>query len=78
VLGHPGVWLENSAEENLSDKPVDKGGKIQSLADLDFSDRKRQPIPGFDPSTKVPILAPSIRRWRRGTTAELLSLRSNA
>jgi gluconate 2-dehydrogenase alpha chain len=49
VLCHPGVWLENSAEENLSDKPVDKGGKIQSLADLDFSNRKRQPLPGFDP-----------------------------
>ncbi len=49
VLGHPGVWLENSAEENLTDKPVDKGGKIQSLADLDYSNRKRKPIPGFDP-----------------------------
>ena len=49
VMGHPGVWLENSAEENLTDKPVDKGGKIQSLADIDFSNRKRKPIPGFDP-----------------------------
>jgi gluconate 2-dehydrogenase alpha chain len=49
VLGHPGVWLENSAEENLTDKPVDKGGKIQSLADLDYSNRKRKSIPGFDP-----------------------------
>ena len=25
-LGHPGVWLENSAEENLSPDPVTKGG----------------------------------------------------
>src|ERR1700751_2783812 len=49
VLGHPGVWLENSAEENLSDKHVDKGGEIRSLADLNFSNRKRKPIPGFDP-----------------------------
>lgn len=49
VLGHPGVWLENSAEENLTDKPVDKGGRIQSLADLDFSNRKKKPILGFDP-----------------------------
>jgi gluconate 2-dehydrogenase alpha chain len=49
VLGHPGVWLENSAEENLTDKPVDKGGIIQSLADLDFSNGKRKSIPGFDP-----------------------------
>src|SRR3954447_11298955 len=30
-LGHPGVWLENSAEENLSPEPVTKGGRIQSL-----------------------------------------------
>jgi gluconate 2-dehydrogenase alpha chain len=34
VLGHPGVWLENSAEENLSDKPVDKRGVFKSLADV--------------------------------------------
>lgn len=34
VLGHPGVWLENSAEENLSTEPVTKGGVIQSLADI--------------------------------------------
>ena len=30
----PGVWLENSAEENLSADPVTKGGRIQSLADV--------------------------------------------
>ena len=60
VLGHPGVWLENSAEENLSDKPVDKGGKIQSLADLDFSKRKRQPIPGFDPQRGSAEPAPDV------------------
>ncbi|MGO8899879.1 MAG: GMC family oxidoreductase [Isosphaeraceae bacterium] len=35
VLGHPGIWLENSAEENLSPEPVTKGGAIQSLADLE-------------------------------------------
>jgi gluconate 2-dehydrogenase alpha chain len=34
VLGHPGVWLENSAEENLSAEPVTKGGRIQSIADV--------------------------------------------
>ena len=34
VLGHPGVWLENSAEENLSPEPVTKGGRIQSIADV--------------------------------------------
>ncbi|HEU0115040.1 MAG TPA: gluconate 2-dehydrogenase subunit 3 family protein, partial [Thermomicrobiales bacterium] len=34
VLGHPGVWLDNTAEENLSPEPVTKGGVIQSLADV--------------------------------------------
>ncbi len=56
VLGHPGVWLENSAEENLTSAPVTKGGVIQSLADIDlsagrrgFSQRQAQPLPGYDP-----------------------------
>jgi gluconate 2-dehydrogenase alpha chain len=51
-LGHPGVWLENSAEENLSPDPVTKGGRIQSIADVTAAlDRARgeEPIPGFDP-----------------------------
>ena len=34
VLGHPGVYLANSAEENLSSEPATKAGAIQSLADL--------------------------------------------
>jgi gluconate 2-dehydrogenase alpha chain len=34
VLGHPGVWLTNTAEENLATEPVTKGGRIQSLADV--------------------------------------------
>ena len=51
-LGHPGVWLENSAEENLSPTPVTKGGRIQSLADVAAALGRAQPeppIPGFDP-----------------------------
>ena len=48
-LGHPGVWLENSAEENLTDKPVDKGGEIRSLADLGLPAREKKPVPGYDP-----------------------------
>ncbi|NKX52329.1 gluconate 2-dehydrogenase subunit 3 family protein, partial [Arthrobacter deserti] len=32
-LKHPGVWLENSAEENLSTEHVTKGGVIKTLAD---------------------------------------------
>jgi gluconate 2-dehydrogenase alpha chain len=48
-LGHPGIWLENSAEENLTAKPVTKGGEIRSLKDVAFSCRAREPIPGYDP-----------------------------
>lgn len=52
VLGHPGVWLENSAEENLSAEPVTKGGRYQSLADVQHllsSGAEEPPVPGFDP-----------------------------
>jgi gluconate 2-dehydrogenase alpha chain len=52
VLGYPGVWLENSAEENLSPQPVTKGGRYQSMADLGFSlhaDDAPVEIPGYDP-----------------------------
>jgi gluconate 2-dehydrogenase alpha chain len=52
VLGHPGVWLDNTAEENLSPEPVTKGGRIQSLQDVAPLLRQRPaepPIPGFDP-----------------------------
>jgi gluconate 2-dehydrogenase alpha chain len=53
-LGHPGIWLENSAEENLSEEPVTKGGVIQSLEDVGYSlggDSPSEPtdIPGYDP-----------------------------
>src|ERR1700759_602988 len=48
-LGHPGVWMENSAEENLSETPVDKRGEIQSLADLEMPGRIGRTIPGYDP-----------------------------
>jgi gluconate 2-dehydrogenase alpha chain len=51
-LGHPGVWLENSAEENLSPDPVTKGGRTQSLADVATALHTQQgdeSIPGFDP-----------------------------
>lgn len=53
VLGHPGVYLSNTAEENLSASPVDKGGRIQSLEDIrDELARRTGPDPnydGFDP-----------------------------
>ena len=42
LLGHPGVWLENSAEENLSADPVTKGGRIQSLADVAAALQRQQ------------------------------------
>ena len=53
LLGHPGVWFENSAEENLATEPATKGGVIQSLADVGFSldggPREPVEIPGYDP-----------------------------
>src|SRR5215216_3920797 len=52
-LGHPGIWFENSAEENLSKEPVTKGGTIQSLEDVGYSldGALSEPvdIPGYDP-----------------------------
>ncbi len=57
VLGHPGVYLENSAEENLSPEPVTKGGVIQSLADAGFgvgaAPGEPADIPGYDPQRSV-------------------------
>jgi len=56
LLGHPGVWLENSAAENLSPEPVTKGGRIQSLADLGFTlggEAGAAEIPGYDPQRGV-------------------------
>ena len=56
-LGHPGVWLENSAEEQLSPEPVTKGGKFQSLEDLGFSldgdPTDVEEILGYDPQRSV-------------------------
>lgn len=56
-LKHPGVWLENSAEENLAAEPVTKGGVIRSLADLgyDLSPSATEPaeIPGYNPQRSV-------------------------
>ena len=34
LLGHPGIWFENSAEENLAGAPVTKGGEIRALAEV--------------------------------------------
>ena len=53
VLGHPGVWLENSAEENLTDKHVDKGGEIRSLADLNLPKGQKKVIAGYDPQRGI-------------------------
>ncbi len=57
-LGHPGVWMENSAEENLTDKPVDKGGEIRSLADLKLSEIEKRHVPGYDPHRGTAAPAP--------------------
>ena len=56
-LGHPGVWLEHSAEENLATEPVTKGGVIRSLEDVGYSlgGARAEPveIPGYDPQRSV-------------------------
>src|SRR5215210_1663660 len=56
-LGHPGIWLENSAEENLSEEPVTKGGAVQSLEDvgysLDGTPSEPVDIPGYDPQSSA-------------------------
>ena len=50
LIKHPGVWLENSAEENLIETAADKGGRCQSLSDLGSGWQiPIQDIPGFDP-----------------------------
>lgn len=56
-LGHPGVWLEHSAQENLASDPVTKNGEIRSLRDAGFSlggdatelATEPAPVPGYDP-----------------------------
>jgi gluconate 2-dehydrogenase alpha chain len=52
-LGHPGIWFENSAEENLAAEVADKGGVIQSLAEVGYAlgggPREPVEIPGYDP-----------------------------
>ena len=57
VIGHPGVWLENSAEENLSAEPVTKGGRTQCLADVLGAlraDTSPDPeLPNYDPQRSV-------------------------
>jgi gluconate 2-dehydrogenase alpha chain len=50
LIKHPGVWLENSAEENLMESAADKGGRYQSLSDLGTAWQiPPRDIPGFDP-----------------------------
>ena len=52
LLGHPGIWLENSADENVASEPVTKGGVIHSLEDVSLPDgaaRGPADLPGYDP-----------------------------
>ena len=52
-LGHPGVWLEHSAQENVAEEPVTKGGEVRSLADagfsLDAAAVEPDEVPGYQP-----------------------------
>ena len=66
LLGHPGVWLENSAEEALAAEPVTKGGVIQTLGNLGYtltgSLAPAEPIEGYDPQlgTQPPTQAADV------------------
>jgi len=52
LLGHPGVHLENTAEENLAREPVTKGGVVQGLGDVGYAlgggPREPTEVPGYD------------------------------
>ena len=53
-LGHPGVWLEHSAEEQWAEEPVTKGGEVRSLADAGWclggsAEEPPREVPGYDP-----------------------------
>ena len=62
LLGHPGFWPSNTAEENLATEPVTKGGVIRSLADagyaLDPGPREPVEVPGYDPQRGAEPPAP--------------------
>jgi gluconate 2-dehydrogenase alpha chain len=57
VLGHPDVWIEHTAQENLSAEPVTKGGEIRSLWDAGFGLGAQahgpEEAPGYDPQKNV-------------------------
>ena len=74
-LGHPGVWLENSAEENLSEKPVDKGGEIRSLADFKPSRDEKRAVPGYDPhrGTAAPVAEVDVLLVGAGTVGSVVA-----
>jgi gluconate 2-dehydrogenase alpha chain len=61
VLGHPGVWLESTAEENLAAEPVERGGVVLSLADVGYalgSPQSLREVPGYDPQRGAAPPAP--------------------
>jgi gluconate 2-dehydrogenase alpha chain len=57
-LGHPGVWLENTAEESLAARAADKHGEVRTLAGAGYhlngsAEQPPEPIPGYDPQRSV-------------------------
>ena len=57
-LGHPGLWFEHSAEENLAAEHVDKGGEVRDLADAGWTvtgELAREPVrvAGYSPQRAV-------------------------
>jgi gluconate 2-dehydrogenase alpha chain len=57
-LGHPGLWLEHSPEENLADEHAGKGGEVRDLAGAGWTitgDLAREPVrvDGYAPQRAV-------------------------
>src|SRR4051794_7562645 len=55
-LRHPGVWLDFSEAESLSEEPADKGGETRSLADHEaiYPPEAQAPRPPrFDPQRSI-------------------------
>ena len=67
LLGHTGVWFENSAEENLSPEPVTKGGESSRSPTWAIPSTAAPREPRRDPRLRPTARgAPPAGRGRRG------------
>ena len=79
-LGHPGLWLEHSAEENLAAEHVDKGGEVRDLADAGWTatgELAREPVRVAGYSPQRAVAPPGARRGRRDRRAWVRSAGSS-